>query len=45
MLSSMEKLKCRKHYELAIATSQLQTDAQKIEDEIAEILRQERERT
>jgi len=34
-----------KYYELDISTSQLQTDAQMIEDEIAEILRQERERT
>ena len=34
-----------KYYQLDISTSQLQTDAQMIEDEIAEILRQERERT
>lgn len=34
-----------KHYQLGISTSQLQTDALKIENEIAEILRQERERT
>jgi uncharacterized protein len=34
-----------KYYQLDISTSQLQTDAQMIEDEIAELLRQERERT
>ncbi len=34
-----------KYYDLGISTSQLQTDAQKIEDEIAEIIRQEREQT
>lgn len=34
-----------KHYQFGISTSQLQTDALKIENEIAEILRQERERT
>jgi len=34
-----------KFYDLKIPISQLQTDAQKIETEIAEILRQERERT
>lgn len=34
-----------KNYQLDISTSQLLTDAKLIEDEIAEILRQERERT
>ena len=33
------------NYQLEIPTTQLQTDAQKIEDEISEILRQERERS